>query len=373
MNRPRILIVENSVAVTGALKAILNSAYRLRDQVDFQFVLPKNSSARSKVESFGFPVVEELDMVEIRKNLRALLLYVPYLIRNAIKLRRLVKENNIDVIHVNDLYNLIVPMARLLGLSIPYVSHIRFLPNRFPRALFSFWMNVHLRYAEKLIAVSETLKSALPDNPKIEMIYDSLEVNERLPDRSGNQNSKVFLYLANFIPGKGQDYGLAAFVKIHERISDWRMRFVGDDMGLEKNKTFLEQLKVIAQTSKVEKKIDWLGFTDDVESEYKASDIVLNFSESESFSMTCAEALFFGIPVIAANSGGPAEIIDNNRTGILVENGNVGDMAHAMLLLASDEFLRKTMQENSRIVIREKFSVKNTSALLMAVYNSCLR
>ena len=76
--------------------------------------------------------------------------------------------------------------------------------------------------------------------------------------------------------------------------------------------------------------VEWHAFAEKISEEYLDAAIVLNFSESESFSLTCLEAMFYGRPVIATRSGGPSEIIDHNESGILVDVKDVDAMANAM-------------------------------------------
>ena len=143
-------------------------------------------------------------------------------------------------------------------------------------------------------------------------------------------------------------------------------------MGLAKNRAYKQSLEALAASLGIANKVSWNGFAEDVEWEYKQADIVLNFSESESFSITCVEALYFGRPLIATDCGGPAEIIDHMQTGILVPNRLVSGMAEAMLQLATDGQLRSRLANHAREVIREKFSIEKTSYRLKAVYDEVL-
>jgi glycosyltransferase involved in cell wall biosynthesis len=372
MNKPRILIIENSIAVTGALKAILKSAHDLRSDFDFFFIIPKNSQTKLIIEKAGF-AAEQFNMIEINKNFLTLLLYLPQLLINASKLKKTVSRLRIDLIHVNDLYNLIPPVAVCVGMRVPYISHVRFLPNRFPEILFSTWMKIHVRFANKIIAVSQSLKNSLPKHVKIVMIYDGFPFEKKLSAPVEKKNTHTFLYLANFIRGKGQDHALAAFAQIHAKIPHWKLRFVGGDMGLPKNKDYLNELHQMAEKTGLTEKIEWAGFTEDVEREYRSADIVINFSESESFSMTCAEALYFGIPTIASDSGGPAEIIDHTETGLLVANRQLDHMSEGMLKLATDSELREFMKQNSIKAAQRKFSPEKTSAVLKELYTLSLQ
>ena len=375
-SKPVVLIVENSIDATGALKSIIRTAYGLCSFFDFEFIIPKNSKGRLLIEDKGFNTIHELPMRELSKRFSSLILYVPFLIVNAIRLNRVVKKKGISIIHVNDLYNLLPVALRLMSNSTPYICHIRFLPDRFPSWLFNFWLKLHFRFAEKIIVVSKSVEKMLPPHPKIIVIHDELPAEEIYPERLPDIDSKphyTFLYLSNFMIGKGQDFALLAFAQIHETLPLWKLRFVGGDMGLKKNRDYINSLKQSAEKLNIGEKIEWVGFTKDVEWEYKQATIVLNFSESESFSITCLEALYYGKPLIASDCGGPGEIIDIGITGILVSNRDGNSMAEAMKGLALAKSKREEMGLAARYAVREKFSAEKTSFRLKAIYDQTIK
>lgn len=370
MSKKRILIIENSTHVTGALKSISRSSFDLRNDFEFVFVLPKGSKGRAWVESRGFKTIYELPMREIRKSIVALILYLPMLLINAVRLRSIIKKEQIDLVHNNDLYNMLPVMATDLGKCVPYITHVRFLPGKFPPKLFLGWLNFHLRYGQRVVCVSEHLRSQLPYHSKIEMIYNELPLEENYPPSL--ESTHRMLYLSNIIRGKGQEFAVEAFSKIAKQYPDWKLRFVGGDMGLRKNKDFKRELIETCEQKGITNQVEWHDFTNDVEREYKTAAVTLNFSESESFSLTCLEAQFFGCSVIATRSGGPAEIINHEETGFLVPLGDINAMVVAMDSLMANEEKRKNFAANGRRMVREKFSLQNTSYRLKELYNEVL-
>jgi glycosyltransferase involved in cell wall biosynthesis len=119
-------------------------------------------------------------------------------------------------------------------------------------------------------------------------------------------------------------------------------------LKLKKNKNYLKNLKELTRELKINEKVFFHDKIEDVEKVYKSFDISLMFSESESFSMICAESQFYGIPVIATKCGGPSEIIDNMENGILVENKNVFQMTEAMNKLATNIKLRQIFSQKGQ-------------------------
>ncbi|MDP3325452.1 MAG: glycosyltransferase family 4 protein [Hydrogenophaga sp.] len=135
-----------------------------------------------------------------------------------------------------------------------------------------------------------------------------------------------------------------------------RLRFVGGDMDLEKNRVLKASLKLAAVQMGLGDVVTFDGYSNDVELDIKRADIVLNFSESESFSHTCLEACAFGRPIIATRCGGPEEIIEEGVTGLLVPVADVEAMTMAIVALAGDALLRQRMGEAGRRLVRERFS-----------------
>ena len=365
-DRKRILIIENSRQVTGALKSICAMANDLQNDFDFIFILPAGSAATKWLQSNSSFKVIEVTMMEISKSWRSIL-YVPSLIMSALRIKKIIQEEKIEIVHSNDLYNLIGPTLRSFGVKFRYICHVRFMPGAFPPWLYNYWLNRQLRAAEKIIAVSDVLKSKLMSDPKIIRIHDRMLLTSS-DQPTGKRNGNTILYLSNIIPGKGHDRAIATLAVIHEKYPSWILKFVGSDMGLEKNRRYREDLKGIAASLGIDDAIEWNDFANDVAAEYSSADIFANFSSSESFSMTCLEAQYHGCCVVATNSGGPAEIIIDEKTGFLVAVDNINAMSGAVEKLMEDPPLRESMGAAGARNVREKFGPEKTSGALRSVY-----
>jgi L-malate glycosyltransferase len=372
--KKRILVLENAVDVTGGLKSILSSSMALSDHFEFIFLLPSNTQCAAYVRNSGFLVIE-FPFKEINRTIFSWIIYFPSLLINTFKLKKLVREKKIDLLIANDFYNLIPSACRFLGGKIPYVCFVRFLPNRFPRLLVSAWQDCHKRFAFKIIAVSNSVKRQLIINEKIEVIYDGLPENFNVmstPTPRATLPSNTLLYLSNYIEGKGQDLALKSFAGLTGKYPLWKLRFVGGDMGTVKNKVYKESLMKSAIEMKIQEQVEWAGFAEEVIQEYRAAAIVLNFSNSESFSLTCLEAMAVGRPVISTNSGGPSEIIVDKESGILVPVGNVMAITSAMDYLMGDPDSCEKIGKAAFDHVRKKFSRENTIAKLQEAYLKAL-
>jgi glycosyltransferase involved in cell wall biosynthesis len=347
----------------------MRSSLELRDRFDFEFVLPKNSQGRIPLEKAGF-VVHELPMVEIRRQLRSLLIYFPMIIVNVFRILALVRRREVSLIVNNDFYNLIPAFARVLSKRATYVSYVRFMPSKFPPALVKFWYTMHLWFAENLIAVSHAVVRELPPSEKLLVVYNELPTIETAYERNSGH---VILYPANFIQGKGQDVAVDVFSRLALNDKQWKLRFIGGDLGLAKNRYFKERLQKRAVELNCSENIEWINFSDRMADHYKEASLVLNFSESESFSLTTLEAQYFGRPVIVTRCGGPEEIVVDGETGILVEVKDVDAMAKAIEYLTENYDVREKMGARAYSHVREKFSHENTSGKLAEVYRSAIK
>lgn len=365
----RVLILENAIDVTGGLKSVLNSSTRLQDDFEFTIALPVRSRCFSFVQAYHIRAIE-FPFYELSKNILSWIFYFPVLLRNTIKLKRLVTQLKIDLIIANDFYNLLPCSLRLVGGTVPFVCFVRFLPDRFPKILVKFWTFLNAKYSARIIAVSEAVKKQIRSGREVEVVYDGV-VNSVDTSPEADEPitlSPTILYLSNLIEGKGQQYALESFKPLAKKYPEWRLRFVGGDMGLKKNKAYAAYLVNRAAELNIREQVEWKPFQENVQKEYCAASIVLNFSDSESFSLTCLEAMTAGRPVIATNSGGPDEIIDTMQNGILVPVGDVTAMTGAMDLLIANPEMREKIGKAARDHVLSKFASRNTCDQLRAIY-----
>lgn len=128
-------------------------------------------------------------------------------------------------------------------------------------------------------------------------------------------------------------------------------------MGLEKNRAYLAGLRRQAAAGPGAERIMFGPFLSDLADARERTGIALNFSHSESFSLTCLEASASGLAVIATRCGGPEEIIDDGVTGFLVPVGDVAAMAQRIEDLLTDPVRSVKMGEAGRALVHQRFSV----------------
>ncbi len=104
---------------------------------------------------------------------------------------------------------------------------------------------------------------------------------------------------------------------------------------------------------------------------YRAADVVLVPSRSESFGLVALEAQACGTPVIAADIGGLPYVVQHGRGGFLVEGHDPSDHADRLLQVLGDPGLQAALGEDaSRQALR--FTWDATTDQMVAVYDEVL-
>jgi glycosyltransferase involved in cell wall biosynthesis len=101
---------------------------------------------------------------------------------------------------------------------------------------------------------------------------------------------------------------------------------------------------------------------------YSASDIAIIPSIQESFSLVTIESLACGVPVIAFNTTGPAEIIKHNITGYLAKIGDTTDLAKGINEILSNDDDYVTMSINARAEVLENYNISEIYKLYLNIY-----
>jgi glycosyltransferase involved in cell wall biosynthesis len=352
-----IVIIDNSVGYTGAFKSVLHEADLLSGKFRFVFVIPQKSSISTHVLSSGYSCYR-LPMREINRSFLNLLLYLPVLFFNTLRLKRILLKEKADYLQINDIYNLLGVTTKLTGYRGKLITCVRLIPSSMPCLLSWLWIKLAQSFSFRVIAVSDAVFSELKSRVNTLRIYDAICFLESYPRKENMPERSIcrFLCLANYIPGKGQETAIRAFTEAYFKRTDLRLNFYGGDMGLVKNRRFREELEELVKDANLGDVIRFQGFAEDVERIIKSHDVLLNFSVTESFSMTCAEGSYYGIPVIATRSGGPEEIIEDGVTGFLIDKTDLRGITQKMLLLAESAELRNNMGKAAASRVRYMFT-----------------
>ncbi|MFV0588589.1 glycosyltransferase family 4 protein [Bacteroides reticulotermitis] len=141
---------------------------------------------------------------------------------------------------------------------------------------------------------------------------------------------------------KGYDLLLATWSIVHQQHPDWTLEIYGDGEDREMLSKQIEEKSL--QTA-----VYLHHATPDIYDKYKQSDFYVMSSRWEGFGLVLAEAMSCGIPCVSFDCPhGPSDIIKNGEDGLLVENGNVEQLAKNIGYLIEHEDIRMEMGRKAR-------------------------
>lgn len=161
-------------------------------------------------------------------------------------------------------------------------------------------------------------------------------------------NSFIFLMIAEFIPRKNHNLVIEAFSKIKSKNA--YLLLAGN--GPEK-----ENLVKLANNLGVSEKILFLGYRKDISKLISVSSATILFSKHEGLPRSSLESYAAGVPVIAANIRGLNDLIETGG-GVLIDNHDTNALADTIDHIVTDEVYREKLSSETQKVI-EKYSLDN--------------
>ena len=135
---------------------------------------------------------------------------------------------------------------------------------------------------------------------------------------------------------KGFDMLIHAWAKIAPSHPDWKLQFIG---AINDNK-----IRDMVKEYNLEKRVDFLGWTDEIDNVLQTKSIYVLSSRREGFPCSLLEAMSQGCACVAFDcKTGPNEIITDGTNGLLARLGNVDDLAYKIQLLIENEPLRQQL------------------------------
>jgi len=166
------------------------------------------------------------------------------------------------------------------------------------------------------------------------------------------------------IPQKGIGDALEAARLVLDQNSNVQFVFVGEGAHRQEYEAKARELGIAGH-------VTWTGLLQDplADGVYAAADIVCQFSRwEEVFGQVIAEAMTARKPVVATRVGGIPELVEDGKTGFLVDRGDTAAMAARILELLTDSALRERMGAAGHQAAEEKFNVTQSVHEMLKLY-----
>ena len=158
--------------------------------------------------------------------------------------------------------------------------------------------------------------------------------------------------LASISRRKGHDVLLRAAAGLGDALAEVR---IGGEPHDERDRRYREELVELAAGRSDGPAVRFCGFVDDVGTFLGELDLFVLASRNEGISGAAREAMLCGLPVVATDVGGMRTVIDHGRTGLLVPPDDVSALRSALLTLAADPALRRTLGLAARAHILQHY------------------
>lgn len=370
----KILFIHQSAELYGSDKTLLLLLKNL-DTSKFKavVVLPfdgplKEALEQEKIEVVIAPVLKLYRKLFTPKNILGFFSDI----RKAFKIiNELHKKHQFDLIYSNTL-------AVLLGIMYAWKKNIKHLwhvheiiekPNLFKKG---FIQLLGLQSNSVIVYNSKATQIFWEANEKIVkkgmVIWNGLEINfsEVTPTTvSEIRKNKFFIHSNEIVIAlvgrisrwKGQMILLEAFNELIQKRTNIKLVFVGAPPPNQEN--FQEDLEKKIAEYQLENNVMILPFQNEIQKIWQSIDIaVVPSTEPEPFGMVAIEAMLAQKPVVASNHGGLSEIVEDNKTGFLVQPNDQQELVFALEKLLQNQELRTQMGKNGFHRVIHQFSVE---------------
>lgn len=283
-------------------------------------------------------------------------------------LAQIIRQSTPDIIVTNSIRAHIIGTcaARKTGTPIIWLIH----DFTFP----AFFIKKLARTPGKIIvpsqAVAEYTKKQIPEelHGKIIIIPNGIDLekvdaapsDENLRPKKIAPDTPLIGIIGRIDRWKGQDKVIEAMPRILEKIPRAHLLIIGepsahDPKTLEFDRAIRKKVEEIGLAGNV----TFTGFVKNVYGAIKRLNCLVHAStEPEPFGRVVIEAMACGVPVVAGNLGGPAEIVRHEQTGLLVNPNNPGEIAEAVTKILAGPNLAKNLSGRARRAVEDRYALE---------------
>lgn len=273
------------------------------------------------------------------------------------EIEKIVRENQIDIIHYTSLkamaYQLLFPKA------VPIIWHHHdILPQRWDNNL---WLKALGSRADLILVPSDASNRALKSVglESVVTLYNGFSDADWIRKSTRNPEDPFRVGMVGEISErKGADRWANIVLSISQKHQNVEFRVIGEGLS---DLAFSENIKESLKGYPVE----FLGRRSDMKEQYSHLDAILVLSRQDPLPTVIIEAGFSGVPAVATKVGGIPEMIESGETGFLVETDD--EIVQALQSLLDTEKWAK-VSESVFHRMRKKFSIEALTIKLILQY-----
>lgn len=317
----------------------------------------------------------------VPQGIRRMPLLAIRLIQRIFFLIRLIRREQIDVIHLNPTSLSGAPVliaAYIARVPIIVIHHASIYSNaNLIDNYRDWWRDVNLWLEKRIAARIMTLYPKLGDEfiergvPRKQLAIVPLCVDHKkfTPiDHNGTTDSVFRLVIVSrLVHNKGHIILLQALAQLINRYPQLRLTIIGDG---ETRNEIEEQIKALGLSDIVEMTghVPYNQVATVLHAAKVNANILPSYLYSESFPISLLEAMALGLPCIGTRWTGIPYIIVDGETGFIVEPKDVDSLANAIEKLVSNPEMAAEMGRKGRRRVEEKFSAERVAHEVASIY-----
>jgi glycosyltransferase involved in cell wall biosynthesis len=333
-------------------------------------------------------IMDRWQLLPAQRPIFASLLYYPTYI---LQIAKDLQKQQCDIVHIHQ-FSQFVPIIRAFNPDIKIVMHMQceWLTQLDPAMIAR-----RLQQADLVIGCSDYIVDKIRKRfpqfaDRCHIVYNGVDTNYFI-SKSGYQKPRAaeeILFVGRISPEKGIHVLLDAFQEVAQQFPQATLKIIGPESIASKEfivnlcnestvaelasfykGSYLAQLKSRIRPELADRIIFTGGIPPSQLREYYwNADILVNPSLSEAFGNSIVEGMATETPVIGARVGGMTNIIEMDKTGLLVDPGNVSSLAEALRKLLSNPELRTSMGKAGRQRVLDHFSWNRVANSLLDRY-----
>jgi len=194
---------------------------------------------------------------------------------------------------------------------------------------------------------------------KLFAVHNSIDLKE-FPKRMPEKKKRI-VFVGRILEHKGLHYLIESMKELRGNYPEWALSIIGPKGEFNReDEGYYIKIKKMINDFELKEKVFFKGQLPRKElvKELSSASLLVLPSSEEAFGLVLVEAMASFTPCIAFDSGATREIIEDNKNGFLVENGNQKGLNNKIGLLAKNNELRRRFSLNARKAVEEKFSIE---------------
>ena len=327
--------------------------------------------AFSEEESSSF--VDGVETIFIKKNKNRILNYLKIIFLFLFKIPKIIKEKNIEIVCLQDpitgFFAILSLKIRKLSVKIVVETHGDFIETigleknllfpKFYTSIFSYLAKYSIKNADLIRSISDFTEKQV-----LNFGYQGLFV--RFPAWINIDN-----YLNADIKRSLSDTFKIIFVgsvtdRKNPKIIIESLETIDGDISLEiigqtPNSKYLKELNKLISSSKHSNSINMTPFikAEKLINKYSSANLFILPSKSEGLGRVIIEAQSTACPVLVSSNTGMADLIIENETGYIFENGNKNDLAMKIKFVIENFDIAAQVGINAKNFVKENYSIQN--------------